>query len=53
MSVTGNEKLVEQTKVELTGNRLTVELKGNSDETWSRGLSYLLENRIFPDKPGG
>ena len=39
-----------------TGKRVasgTVELKGNSDETWSRGLSYLLENRIFPDKPGG
>jgi hypothetical protein len=39
-----------------TGKRMasgTVELKGNSDETWSRGLSYLLENRIFPEKPGG
>ncbi|MEI9983129.1 MAG: DUF3280 domain-containing protein [Aliidongia sp.] len=38
-----------------TGKRVasgTVELKGNSDETWSRGLSYLLENRIF-DKAGG
>jgi hypothetical protein len=36
-----------------TGKRAasgTVELKGNSDETWSRGLTYLLENRIFPDK---
>jgi hypothetical protein len=28
VSITGNEKLVEQTKVELTGNRLTVELRG-------------------------
>jgi Protein of unknown function (DUF2380) len=37
-----------------TGKRVaagTVELKGNSDETWSRGLDYLLENRIFPEKP--
>jgi hypothetical protein len=26
----------------------SVDIRGNTDETWSRGLSYLLRNRLHP-----
>ena len=26
----------------------SVDLRGNTDESWSRGLSYLLQNRLHP-----
>jgi hypothetical protein len=28
----------------------SVDIRGNTDETWSRGLSYLLLNRLHPSK---
>lgn len=27
----------------------SVDIRGNTDESWSRGLRYLLENQIFED----
>jgi hypothetical protein len=29
-------------------NAGSVDLRGNTDESWSRGLSYLLRNRLQP-----
>ena len=30
----------------------SADIRGNTDESWSRGLRYLLAHRIFPaDKP--
>jgi hypothetical protein len=29
----------------------SVDIRGNTDESWRRGLAYLLENRIFRAKP--
>ena len=28
--------------------RGSVDIRGNSDESWQRGLAYLLEHRILP-----
>ncbi len=30
-----------------------VDIRGNTDDSWRRGLSYLLRNRIFHDTTGG
>ena len=30
-----------------------VDIRGNTDESWQRGLSYLMRNRIFHDTTGG
>ncbi len=30
----------------------SVDIRGNTDESWSRGLRYLLEERMFPDGAG-
>ena len=27
----------------------TVDIRGNTDESWRRGLRYLLDRRIFPE----
>jgi hypothetical protein len=38
-----------------TGARLrsgSVDIRGNTDESWTRGLSYLLENQILADPDG-
>jgi hypothetical protein len=29
----------------------SVDLRGNTDESWSRGMSYLLRNRLLAPKP--
>lgn len=39
-----------------TGARVragSVDIRGNTDESWTRGLRYLLENQILVDKAGG
>jgi len=39
-----------------TGARIragSVDIRGNTDETWTRGLRYLLENQILIDQAGG
>lgn len=39
-----------------TGARVragSVDIRGNTDETWTRGLRYLLENQILVDKADG
>ncbi len=28
----------------------SVDIRGNTDESWSRGLSYLIRNRLHPDE---
>ena len=28
----------------------SVDIRGNTDESWSRGLSYLLRNRLHPQQ---
>jgi len=28
----------------------SVDVRGNTDESWSRGLSYLLRNRLHPSE---
>jgi hypothetical protein len=28
----------------------SVDIRGNTDESWSRGLSYLLRNRLHPSE---
>ncbi|MFB2595783.1 DUF3280 domain-containing protein [Paracoccus sp. p4-l81] len=30
-----------------------VDIRGNTDDSWRRGISYLLRNRIFHDTTGG
>ncbi len=30
----------------------SVDIRGNTDESWSRGLRYLLDERMFPDGAG-
>ncbi len=30
----------------------SADLRGNTDESWSRGMSYLLRNRLLAPKPG-
>jgi len=30
----------------------SVDIRGNTDESWSRGLSYLLRNRLHPSEWG-
>lgn len=30
----------------------SVDLRGNTDESWSRGMSYLLRNRLLAPNPG-
>jgi uncharacterized protein DUF2380/4-hydroxyphenylacetate 3-hydroxylase-like protein len=29
----------------------SVDIRGNTDETWNRGLKYLLEEHVFEDRP--
>ena len=39
-----------------TGARIragSVDIRGNTDESWTRGLRFLLEDRILIDKAGG
>jgi Protein of unknown function (DUF2380) len=43
---------VRDVEAEKTLREMSVDLRGNTDETWTRGLRYLVKNRLFADEAG-